>query len=429
MEMLETPRRLTANWKHNWKQPLLIATHNRSKKSVMNKPDTYNMICFGFLPWSNMWKRNQSMVAEMAKWDFIHKIIFINPIISMRSIFTSKKNGATNGNPGNHLIPSKIDPKIWVYTPFNIFPRRNYLPYFKKIDDQLILKIIKRLNSDKPYILFMNCPNIFSHAVLDALLKKAVLSIFDLSDDFAALGYGNKTIALFKQNTTQYIQASDIVLAVNKHVMNKYLSLNSNMHVLKNATNYWNFDRKVYKRIDFLEEIKARNKTIIGYSGIANMSRIDSDLLDYILDKRPNWNFVFIGQAKTDFKERYSHYKNFFHVPPVHYQTLPDYLNYFDVAIVPFKINEHTKGNDLLKLHDYLAMGKPVVSTEIGGANDLRHVIRVAHRPIDFVNQIEQALGSNTSEDVLKRKNSALENSWNYRIRNIEELIKNHLRT
>ena len=93
------------------------------------------------------------------------------------------------------------------------------------------------------------------------------------------------------------------------------------------------------------------------------------------------------------------------------------------MAIVPFKINDHTKGNDLLKLHDYLAMGKPVVSTDIGGADDLRDVIRIAEGPSDFRDAIEESLHNDTQQDVSKRKNVALRNSWHLRIRELEELI------
>ena len=86
---------------------------------------------------------------------------------------------------------------------------------------------------------------------------------------------------------------------------------------------------------------------------------------------------------------------------PVDYQALPDYLNYFDVAIVTFVINEHTKGNDLLKFHDYLAMGKPIVSTNIGGAKDLNGLVKIADNPRQFLQQIEKALNCDTQFDVV----------------------------
>ena len=82
-----------------------------------------------------------------------------------------------------------------------------------------------------------------------------------------------------------------------------------------------------------------------------------------------------------------------YHLPAVNYQQLPDYLNYFQVTIVPFQINDHTKGNNLLKFHDYLAMGKPVVTTNIGGAEDLKDVVRIADTPAAFLSQIETCIG------------------------------------
>ena len=274
----------------------------------------------------------------------------------------------------------------------------------------------------------MNCPNIYLHYILDELLKKAELSIFDFSDDFVELVAGKKSKEFYRRNVTKYAKAANIILAVNDHIKNKYAFLSSNIHVIRNATNYYNFERKSYKSIDFLERMRSNKKPIIGYSGIANLWRFDTNLLDFLLEKRPDWQFVFIGPADSFFIERYLQYKNVHHLPPVDYQSLPDYLSYFDVAIIPFIINEHTKGNDLLKLHDFLAMGKPVVSTAIGGAGDFKGVIKIAHRSTDFLEEIEKSLLDDNYDVVLKRKSVALKNSWHNRVKELEELIKNGLR-
>jgi glycosyltransferase involved in cell wall biosynthesis len=393
----------------------------------MNKPPAYNIICFGFLPWSSMWKRNQSMMAEISKCDFINKVIFVNPLISIKSILHKNGSSDLTSNISANVFPLKATSKISVYTPVKFLPCRKYLMPLNKIETKIMLRFLRHLNSDMPYILFMNCPNIFSHYLLDELLKDAKLSFFDLSDDFVELGYGKETLEGFRNNITKYAQAADIVLTVNDHIREKYENINSNIHVIRNATNYDNFDRNEYKSIDVFEKMKNSKKPVIGYSGLANMSRIDSDLLDFLLEQRPDWQFVFIGPAKPDFIKRYSHYRNVHFFPPVNYQELPDYIHYFDVAIVPFKINDHTKGNDLLKLHDYLAMGKPVVSTDIGGADDLRDVIRIAGGPSDFRDAIEESLHNDTQQNVSKRKNVALTNSWHIRIKELEELIRDRL--
>jgi glycosyltransferase involved in cell wall biosynthesis len=266
--------------------------------------------------------------------------------------------------------------------------------------------------------------------LLDRILERATLSIYDFSDDFAELGYDERTRGLFHQNATKYARAANIVLAVNAHVKNKYSYVNPNIHVIRNATNYENFSRETYESIDVLERIKHNGLPIIGYSGIANMGRIDGDVLDFLLNQRPNWQFVFVGPAHAHFVERYSTCRNVHILAPVAYQDLPCYMQYFDVAIVPFQDNENTKGNDLLKLHDYLAMGKPVVSTNIGGAVDLKEAIRIAEGPQEFLKSIEEFLVNHRSEDVVaQRKRLALKNSWRARTAELEALVKGSLAT
>lgn len=367
-------------------------------------------------------------MAEISKCDFINRLIFVNPLDSMRSLFVrGNSNYSVIPCLPSKLFPSKITSKIFTYTPINILPYRKYLKVLKRIEIKMMLKIIRRLNNNKPYILFMNCPNIFSQYLLDELQKNAELSIFDFSDDFVELNYGKKNKELFIHNINRYAKAADIVLTVNEHLRDKYTSLYSEIHVIRNATNYYNFDRKSYKSVDFLESVKQNKKPIIGYSGIANMSRIDVGLLDILLEKRPDWQFVFVGPVDSNILERYLKQTNFYHIPTVNYQNLPDYISYFDVSIVPFKINEHTRGNDLLKFHDFLAMGKPIVSTEIGGINDLRDVIRIAQGPSDFLEEMEQALLADNNDDVIKRKKVALKNSWHNRVKELERLIRNEL--
>lgn len=375
-----------------------------------------------------MWKRNQSMMAEMSKYDFINKVIFVNPSLSIRSLVANRPNHSKlfRGHTGT-IYPFHITSKLCVYSPVQCIPNRKYLNPLRVIENSITLKIIRHLNNGKPYIVFMNCPNMRSHDILDDLLESATASIFDFSDDFVELGYGKSTIEIFRHNTNKYARAADMVLAVNDHIRLRYAALNANIHVIRNATNYTNFDRHSYRRIESLERIRNVKAPIIGYVGTANMSRMDSELLDYLVRERPLWQFVFIGFAQKQFVCRYAKYHNVHILDPVDYEELPDYMHYFDVAVVPFKSNRHTMGNDLLKLHDYLAMGKPVVSTEVGGAKELKDIIMIAHRPQEFVDGIEQALINGNADDMRKRKKVAQWNSWSERTKEVEELIRRQI--
>ncbi len=371
-----------------------------------------------------MWKRNQSMVSELSKSDLINKAIYINPVSSVKSfLFVKSDRHSATANTANKLLPVEINPRLFVYTPFTLFPNRALFMMLKKIEIRIFLEIIKKLNAGMPYIILINCPNILFNDLLDEVINKASLTVFDFSDDFLEIDYGKGTKNIFRKNTEKYAHIADLVLAVNEHTKRKYGSLNDNIHVVRNATNYDNFQREVYEPVDYLSTLQSN--TIIGYSGIANTSRIDTGLLDYLAGKRPDWQFVFVGPASSGFKKKYSSAHNVHHLPAVHYSRLPDYIYYFDVAIVPFQINEHTKGNDLLKLHDYLAMGKPVVSTDIGGVGDFRDVVNVAGDRDEFIKYIELSLQNKNEELILKRRKVAMENSWQKRAGQVNELIMN----
>jgi glycosyltransferase involved in cell wall biosynthesis len=388
----------------------------------------YNIICFGFMPWSGMWKRNQSMMAEMSKCAFVRQVIFVNPIISIRDHFGpihTKKTASFGAS--SHVFPRKVLLKVKVYQPATFLPLKTKFPKLKKLEDYIILKIIRHLNRGMPYILFMNCPNIRSPILIDTLLEKAELSLFDFSDDFTELGFDESTKALFRHNSEKYARAADMVLAVNEHIKEKYSHLNSNIQVIRNATNYDNFNREDCKPIELLEKIKETINPIIGYSGSAGFSRIDTSLLDFLIEERPLWQYIFVGPAHQNFVERYAKYQNVHLMAPVSYQDLPSYMRYFDVAMVPFLVNAHTKGNDLLKLHDFLAMGKPVVCTDIGGAKDFQELVSIAKSPSAFLEKLENALRPQKEEEILKRKSKAMENSWPTRIMELKELICHEL--
>ena len=76
-----------------------------------------------------------------------------------------------------------------------------------------------------------------------------------------------------------------------------------------------------------------------------------------------------------------------------------------------------------MKLYDYLSLGKPVVSTRIGGAEDLKEVVKLADTPSGFLSEIDCVLQSKNSRQVESRKQVAKANSWPNRIGQVESLI------
>lgn len=371
------------------------------------------------------------MMAQIAKFDFIARVIFVNPIQTIRSSLKNIANerGGIRGTLRN-LAPSKIHNSIRTYTPIRFFPFKKRYPVLRTIENHIICSVINVLNRSKPFILYINRPVPSLDFILNEFRKKAQLSMFDFSDDFVE--YFNHDArfdrAACLDSIDKFAGSSDIILAVNQHIKEKYAYLSRPITVVRNATNYDNFQRKRYRTVEFLEKVAQKGSPVVGYSGGIRDNRIDFDLLDYLIKMKPNWQFVFIGEAGDSFTDRYLKIENVHHFEPVSYDLLPDCINYFDLAFVPFQINEHTKGNDLLKLYDYLAMGKPVVSTKIGGAEDLGDVIRASDNRAEFLSDMESAIARDMPGEVSAKKKVARENSWPLRMQQVEMLIREKLK-
>jgi hypothetical protein len=101
------------------------------------------------------------MMAELAKLEFINRVTYVNPIYSVLSFLRIKNSiPKYNARIKNAFVTTKISQNIFIYTPKNIVPHRRYLTPLIAIETRIItrigLRIIKRLNSDKSYILFLN---------------------------------------------------------------------------------------------------------------------------------------------------------------------------------------------------------------------------------------------------------------------------------
>jgi glycosyltransferase involved in cell wall biosynthesis len=109
---------------------------------------------------------------------------------------------------------------------------------------------------------------------------------------------------------------------------------------------------------------------------------------------------------------------------PVPHHRLPGVLKGFDVGIIPNRINEHTAGNDPIKLFDYLATGRPVVATPTAGTEPFAHLIGLAEGAAAFVDAVVQALrDAGDTDAVLRRIETARAHSWEARYALLQEYL------
>jgi glycosyltransferase involved in cell wall biosynthesis len=169
----------------------------------------------------------------------------------------------------------------------------------------------------------------------------------------------------------------------------------------------------------------------LGYFGVID-ERIDLDLIAAVADARPDWQLVMVGPVVKIDPDSLPRRQNLHYLGMKHYDDLPSYLAGWDVALMPFARNESTRFISPTKTPEYLAGGRPVVSTPI------RDVVRpygesglvgIADQPGDFVALAERALArsrdAQAHEAWLRQVDDFLAgNSWTRTWRQMADLIE-----
>jgi UDP-galactopyranose mutase len=140
------------------------------------------------------------------------------------------------------------------------------------------------------------------------------------------------------------------------------------------------------------DEIVHINKPILGYFGVID-ERMDLPLLSHIASAHPEWNLLMIGPVVKIDPAELPQAPNLHYLGMRSYEQLPAYLSRFDVALVPFAMNEATRYLSPTKTLEYMAAHKPIVSTPIHDVIELYGtVVRIGRTPEDFTAHIEHIL-------------------------------------
>ncbi len=168
-------------------------------------------------------------------------------------------------------------------------------------------------------------------------------------------------------------------------------------------------------------------RPIIGYvGGIHNV--FDAQMLASMARERPEWSWVLVGPQQTPTPEM-TRMRNVYLTGQKPHEELPDYISRFDVGIVPYVFNSYTETVVPTKINEYLAMGKPVVSTnlpEVVSFNS-RHgvIITCPNRPKEFIASIERALiSAGGGADETRRRAVAAANDWGERFERMSKLVR-----
>lgn len=188
---------------------------------------------------------------------------------------------------------------------------------------------------------------------------------------------------------------------------------------------YQNIDKLFEFDKDFCQ-ILDEKKPIVGYYG-AFASWFDYEMIRYLSKNRPEYNIVLIGTKYDESmeKSKIEELKNVYFLGTKDYKILKNYAAKFDVCTVPFIINDITKATSPLKIFEYMALNKPIVTTAMDECKKYESIF-IANTNKEFTELIDKAIKLNTKEsykyfEILKKE--ALENTWESKTKLIIELL------
>jgi glycosyltransferase involved in cell wall biosynthesis len=188
----------------------------------------------------------------------------------------------------------------------------------------------------------------------------------------------------------QLARRADLVIVSADRLHCSKAALNPNTHLVRHGVDFDHFAKALEPSRVIPADIAQLKKPIIGYFGLIAADWVDVPLLAEVARNFPDASLVMLGKCTMDVSAlRQS--------PNIHllgrkaYEALPGYAKAFDVALIPFPINEATLNSNPLKAREYLAAGLPVVSTAIPEVEVLGQC-RIGTDAPSFCRQIREAL-------------------------------------
>ena len=152
-------------------------------------------------------------------------------------------------------------------------------------------------------------------------------------------------------------------------------------------------------------------KPIVGFFGGIDDHTSDIAFVERVVDFLPQMSFVFVGEASSDCLKLMAK-KNVWMLGQKNYEQIAHYGKCFNVAIMPWRQNRWIEACNPIKLKEYLALGKPIVSTPFAELQKYRDVVYEAKTPEEFADCIKKALVEDNPERVAARRSKVKDASW-----------------
>lgn len=240
--------------------------------------------------------------------------------------------------------------------------------------------------------------------------------IYEYIDDISLFYFYDE---IHKSRHYDLIKKADLTVATATVLYEDALKYSNKVILSENAGDYALFSKtSMYKMNEIIIDKIPKFDKVIGYYGCL-AEWFDYELINKVSQLKPDWLFIFIGYDFDGSLNKLEDRDNIMYIPPQKYEDLPTYACAFDLQIIPFIINDITKSTSPVKLFEYMAIGKPILTSKLPECQKYKSVI-IYDDESDFIKKATLLMNlSNDDEYYIHLEEDALNNTWDARVNQI----------
>ncbi|HTW95020.1 MAG TPA: glycosyltransferase, partial [Tepidisphaeraceae bacterium] len=366
--------------------------------------------------WDDIWRRNQFVCAELAARRPERRILFVTPPRDLS--YAARTAQWRLFRPVAPWSPQNL-PNITVFTPTkwlptSIAPGRafNAAGARRQIAHQM-----RHLNIRRP-VLWIND---HSSAPLAGRLDESAL-IYDITDDWSTFDQSESTRRRIVRADASLCQRADAVIVCSQRLLElkrPLVAKSCRPHLVPNGVHVEHYATVSDRTCPLPPEAVGWPHPVFGYTGTVHPDRVDVDLLAEMARSLTRGSIALVGpdHLSAAHRQQLLATGRVIITGPVPYAQVPNYMRAFDVCIVPHRMTPFTESLNPIKLWEYLAAGKPIVSTDVAGFRDYPHLVHLAKNAAQFRQAAMTAVaGTADSARAEVMRGIARQNSWHDRV-------------
>lgn len=373
----------------------------------------YLIIFFPLVDWDAPWQRYQYLAKELSR---TNKVIYFEPALSIK-YFVKKPGLLWRKLLRASRVKKEVARNLFTLNAPPVLPYGNITRFVNYVNQFFIFLLIKIFTLDfrerKRLCLWISDA---AHYPLTKWLKPKI-SVYDCTD--AIIFRDSKKQGYHNGLRYRIIRDSSVSFFTSQQYFTEGRAYSRNCHYIPNGVDVKNFRKTHYRVPEELEKIK---RPILGFVGTLD-ARMDRELIDTILVGKPEASLVFVGPL-VDNSWKFENEGRVVLLGKREYEEIPHFVNQFDVALIPYRLYENTMFMYPVKLHEYLVLGKPVVTTDLPEVRQFSDIVYIARNPDDFVEKIEEALKATDEGSKNKRIETALANTWDHRLKMMKREVE-----